>query len=124
MADFSNAKVGDKVWDLILGECEVEFIKDGRIHVLFTFEDKSQSKLTYDFKGFSTPEIKVQLLYHSKPEIIEAKRVITKEIEIFVNTEYLKEITSRIGTCNFSFLFSTLQDNNTTKCKLTFEIEE
>lgn len=117
MSDFSNSKVGDKVWDLILGECEVESIKDGKIHVLFIFEDNSKSRLSYDFKGFSTPEIKVQLLYHSKPQIIEAKRMVKKEIDVLIY---------RYGKTNDDILigFDLEDPNYLCKAKLTFEVEE
>jgi len=111
MSDFSNSKAGDKVWDLILGECDVEFVKDGKIHVIYILEDKSETRLSYDLKGF-IPSIKIQMLYHYKPNIIEQKRVVTKTINGFLNQDQ-----------NSASIFkgSYLDEIH---CTITYQIEE
>ena len=112
MSDFSNAKVGDKVYSLRHGYGEINNIngidKDFPISVLF-----NKGKYLFNLLGMYSLSHITPDLYHSKPTIIEAKRMVKKEIDVFLNV-YSAGYKTKIDVDN-GFV---------TPAKLTFEVEE
>ena len=110
MADFSNSKVGDDVYSLRHGygtiNCTQSDYPSWPIRVKF-----SQGDFLFDTRGHygdhKTPD-----LYHSKPEIIEQKRVVTKTINAFLNQDQT--------------LAALHKDSwiDAIPCTITFQIEE
>lgn len=114
MANFENAKVGDKVYCLINGEGEIDepidFHNSFPISVSFG-NDVFESYLLDGRLHDSTN--KTPILYHSKPTIIEAKSMVKKEIQGFIGK------SGHVGTtCLFA------PSNDYVPCTITFEVEE
>lgn len=116
MADFSNSKVGDKVYCLLYGKGEVKTTSEDRI--LVEFDNDLRSNVIYRTNGvmYNIGLNYERSLYHSKPQIIEAKRVVTKEVDVFINKDadkmdVIKTLTYESGAiCH--------------PAKLIFQIEE
>ena len=115
MSDFSNAKVGDKVWDLLHGEGVIMSL-DENCDIVVDFGDKLRSCVTYRLNGvMNNLSLNYERsLYHSKPTIIEAKRIVKKEIEVLIN----------IGSQGHIKVVNKDFPHETIKAKLTFEVEE
>ena len=72
MSDFSNAQVGDKVFDLCYGEGKISRIEKGNYPIIVSFEEKTLCPYgeSYDVTGRLGSHHTLPRLYWAKPEII------------------------------------------------------
>lgn len=104
-------KVGDEVYCLKYGEGVVENINAGgaKFPVAVNFCDHTDIYTSYGYLNIAD---KTPMLYHSKPEIIEPKRKVTKYQVVYkcegdyrISTSYFQDETEFIestrDTCRF-----------------------
>lgn len=85
-SDFSGVKVGDKLWSVQLGECEVSETSRAGIYRIFCKSKLSEA--SYTASGLYSEEAAVQSLFWSRPEIIappKPRRKVTKTMEAWAN---------------------------------------
>tara|TARA_R110000850_G_scaffold24887_7_gene72400 strand:+ start:2692 stop:3024 length:333 start_codon:yes stop_codon:yes gene_type:complete len=75
--DFSRCKVGDKLWSIQLGDCEVVGW-DSNINLLARQMGGADNKLYYRLNGFRSMTDHAQSLFFSNPNIVapEPEKVI------------------------------------------------
>ena len=94
-SDFSGVKVGDKLWSVQLGECEVSLVDDDNTFYCENADDGSWFNLngkciSNDDHGHH------QSLFWSRPEIIappRPKRKMVKTVEAWANVYRGREMT-------------------------------
>jgi hypothetical protein len=85
--DFSSVKVGDKLWSVQLGECDVVVVKAGTWNSIVCRNGEGNSE-PYHQDGRYWSEDAAPSLYWSRPEITappKPKRMVRKEVEAWVN---------------------------------------
>lgn len=100
MAKFSNAKVGDKLWSIQLGDCEVT-----RISVALIECGNGNDVSTYTLEGKYFGSDLYPSLYWSNPNIVDESPFNLKE---YLGNK-LQPKKFRIGECNFCITY--LKDN-------------
>lgn len=117
---FQNVKVGDKLWSIQLGECKVKAISTDDAYPI-ACKNENGISLFYTIDGFFSTSDALPSLYHSKPEIIEPKRKVTKTVDVWVNIDSTCVITAT----NSEALVTGLKTQGyMTKGTLTYETEE
>ncbi len=91
ICDFSNAKVGDKVWSIQCGDCVISKIRDGMFPIITT-GDSTIEFLWYTINGNFRPTDKYPSLYWNNPNIIappapmkNVKKIIEGWLNIYEN---------------------------------------
>ena len=89
MANFKNAKVGDEVYSLRFGQGNICIVDDSAYPIKTAWNSLAKS---YTFDGKLNIDDVIPDLYHSKPEIIEAKRMVKKSFDLWFNIYGNKDV--------------------------------
>lgn len=126
--DFSNAKVGDKVYCLINGEGVIsKIIGNGTYPIRVSF-DEGNSRDCYTRIGKIFDTTSHPSLYHSKPEIIPAKGLIVKELKGFIT--FVKRDSEEAKEPIFHFAMDTRynscsnEDERNIAATITYTVSE
>lgn len=86
MANFINAQVGDKVYSLIHGEGFIEDIKEfeNNVYPICVSFRRKHPTIGFTLDGKSQSNAENPILFWYKPQIIEQKRKVKKEVTYYL----------------------------------------
>ena len=115
---FQNVKVEDLLWSIQLGVCKVNAIRTGDFPINCSNEKGVSTAYRLDGRHFRGDEF--PSLFHSKPEIIESKKKVTKTVDVWVSTDNDGRI---MASLDINGAEHWDKNNRPTKGTLTYETE-